>query len=550
MSNLKRSNSEILPEQPLVKKQCLGYNAPKTLLHKLLLHPDLNTMALQCLEMENILSVSRSDQQLFSIVPDYITEIVTHSKGMFEMITSHRSFKRVKKIEILPSCYSYSLEFTNTQFPSLKIARFQQINSPSITISSSTIEDLFVLETTESKIETMIVHPSLLKLTANIRVSLANQLISSQPNLQYISLNVNLSVPGFSSEMRNFTLFDFNQISLRKLQFVGWYDTSVIIHSLQNMEELDIDGAPVLVINYCSVSPMRWMYFSSLSSSFEKITGRITKFPQLNFFHVHFDHQQNFESDALRVYQECMSRDQQKVKPFFREYVQQQSVCYSEPDNLLYCVCCPKLKTLVVKTNSGHPAQSSHIFLQNIEGLQQLEIKARQDFDHIELNSKVLSSVTLSVNTFTVDTICTILSVHKKTLKRVTLILEDGGKTWENIFSFIPNSVEWLHILLLYNHEDVFLSLYPIVIRNLTMLQNFIFEPRFSTAIHPYIISSETILHCSNMPLLSKIDLEVNMFVMMKLFFDRLPSLTNVKSNGNTMYTIYYGGHQRPIQIQ
>lgn len=349
-------DSTSINDTPPLKKQ----KKEEDLLHKLLLHPDINQFALNALPSNNVFSVMQTNQQLFTSIPNVLKTLRIPSKGLQ---SNKQVFSNVNKLEIYGSC-SDSLLINVEHFPYLKSVSLQNVIVKEIIITSPIVKLSFTNSNKDSLIP--ILAPQTIRevyFCGNTAATLT-AFLHSQPNIECAEIDIK------DSQLRTVSV-TFNQVQLKKLKFAGNPWDKCTIHSLENMEELEYNGR-MFITNRSSTSSLRVLRTSKNAIAFEAAIGD-TKFPYLNFFSFKSTSQ---SSVAQRIYKECVERDQKEISPFSMTFKQK---CYVSV-GFLYCNNITSITNLHVRCLTD---KSSQVFIENVPSLQHLSTTNQKDNWHI-----------------------------------------------------------------------------------------------------------------------------------------------------------------------
>lgn len=482
---LKRKNEDSQLSETLTKKQKIG----ESLLHKLLLHPDIDQYALKCLSIKNIFSSIRVDSVLFHHFLDNLTKLTITIGGLLDIIRHSRLLKCLKQLIVTKdsrdSSHSSSLVLSVDQFPLLREIVFDQINICEVIMTTCPIEELTVRVKQNKGFNYPIkVAPTLRKVEAEMHSMYAKNLISSQPNLQTVKLVLH--------ERKDKVVHMFNFGSspdLENLCMIGCKYDEVRLLSLQYLKSLELSSTTPFVVKYADFSSLRLLIIRS-RRILQPLVGS-TKFPLLNIFLAGCDN----DLEAGRIFKECVQRNQEQIPPYLpNTNIQMVFSRYFYCNNV----------TNITKLHFSYivlPCRMNHVFVQNTPQLSSLILKSEMEFLHFIPRSIHLRSIDIKVTKYSMNCLCSLLNEYIierlklnispsawnvfpcHLLQDVTvleLLLYENGEDNENLIATSVLQVNNLsNLLFLYIDATFFLKTFQLQVSNLPLLLDieFLFSP-------------------------------------------------------------------------
>lgn len=412
------------------------------LLVRVFMQSDVNRIFTDFLNTKDIHSVMETGEMLSEHVLNTITKISAPLNIIEKLVKSGKCFSKVTTISITACCdeiayrckYSISgfcdskylwsrmehiqehqmddsVELTFVQFPALRkasvVAESRKLKLTNIQLSE--------LKVGNTECMSFKLPPTLKKFYGTLDSKTALKLIHSQPLLEDIHVNFDTGSP------KVLNLYHKNLTKLH-LRLCASYRSklSMRIHSGQKLEELSINDISCLNNQPGEIWPcLRWLDINLSQKDTEKFLDS-NKFPKLNFF------SSLSTPSALRVYEECLSREQTKLEPLETGTVTEFSLQSAE--RLLYCNGC----TNITKFHwIGINDENDRVFIQNVPNLLDLGIFSEiSPTWYIHLQSVKIQHLWMPLNSETFWLFECI--VKTCTLKELVLELEDF-KIWNQL---------------------------------------------------------------------------------------------------------------------
>lgn len=505
----------------------------ETVIDEIVFHPDIQGLLFQYLTMPDILSLTCVNGGLYSYVPEHIKDITTNVKCFANLVASGRVFTKVRNLMICESKLDKPMKLTSSQFPSLKKAQFYYISAPVITIEIPTLEELFVKESSWNRIEELEVCPTLRKISVFMNASTAEKLFRNQPLLEVAE--VDIRILSINDNPQKKFMFLFDQLSLRCLIFKGVFRAFVRIVSLEHMEELNLSRCHCSVTNHVLSSSMRCMSITQVheihpkESDDNNILGH-TKFPKLNLFQVDKPYQNNI----LRVYNECITRDQNNVEPFLSPYFMTEK-CNVVAEYVLYCNGLNNIRFLEVRAVK----KSTTVFLANMTNLESLFAPDMKSEWNISIQTQKFRELKIDLTSENIDIFNYLLRNHSI---RKLIISYQSQELWNSALLTSPSiqDVQSLSLECLYNSKIKCLTFQHFSkLQSLHVYDNFVSDDYFD-------------LRFVNLPLLTEVFLygeHIGMsLTQWKVFIDKCPCLNTITIERGR-HTIICGKEQKMITI-
>lgn len=306
------------------------------LLDRVLSYPNINSLTLRFLHSRNIfLNLVFVNKTFYKSIPGKIIELDIELDILEKLISTGSIFTCLKKIECMNGfAITKEVVLTANQFPALQTVKLGNVFARMISIQAPILQKLKTYGVWNHIDDLKVQGSSLRTITGSFFLSIVRELLKTQPNLETFSVNiVKKSVLDFEEEIKqDDNILHIYQTNLRVVRIdTGLNQLSIRIQSLENIEELKITEAHVLVKEHAIYSNIRWLSLSKIRGSMNEIFG-YTKFPLINFFHV----QGISDCASMRVYQDCVTRDQNRIKPYHSKHSSKASFTAIK-QGVLYC---------------------------------------------------------------------------------------------------------------------------------------------------------------------------------------------------------------------
>lgn len=494
-----------------------------SLLHRVFFHPNINTLVLKFMTTTHVLNVLCVDKALYNYLPSIISELDMNITTFEWLNFIGHVFKNVHKMKICSGNLKNELVISEKQFPNLLTTELREINTPLICITTQVLRELCIKEDWNYKIGNVFpVCKSLRKITGKMRKSIAKKLLESQPELEVIEVKI---MKNDDNDIEYKINVELNQESLRKIQIDADNNMKIYIHSLEKIEHLHLTTTDVIVKDHVPSSPMRWMYLFFSRPSQQAIFGN-TKFPHLNLFFTYPVCQQ---PNIIRIYDECLAKDQDQVSLFCAEKTCIQVLF----DSILYCNGCVNINNLICTETKNN------VFVKNTPDLTHLYVCNFNAELHLVPKCLNLQNVQFVLDSKTFAAFHVLL----QTQQILELLMITTDTLWNRLSKpLLQNVLDLLKIRIHSNSNSI-----DIEIEDLPTLKKLEIDH----------VSHNSILNikCNNLPLVST--MSFGHYIQRKhtttsianVFIDRLPSLCKIKTDF-WKHDIIYGNQQTQQNVE